>query len=335
MPTRPRFSLIIPARNAEATLRRALPGLGRPGRRNFEVIVVDDASTDGTAGLAGRYADRVIRLKSRRGPAGARNAGARAARSGILFFLDADVQATRRALALGFRALLRDPGLAAVFGSYDDRPPEKNFLSQFKNLFQHYVHQNAADEAVTFWAGCGAIRRKAFRAVGGFAETYGAPSIEDVELGYRLRAAGYRIGLLKSLQVTHWKRWTLSRLLRSDIRGRAVPWTRLAWARGLPRDLNFRFADRLSGLLTGLLLASLGGAVLRPVWAAPAAGSAVLLLVLNRRLYGFFLRQRGAAFAAASVLWHWFYLLYSSAVFVLWTPAALLHRLHPRTAAGD
>ena len=61
-----------------------------------------------------------------------------------------------------------NPDIAAVFGSYDDEPAEKNFLSQYKNLVHHYVHQQSSSEAVTFWAGCGAIRKEIFFSVGGF-----------------------------------------------------------------------------------------------------------------------------------------------------------------------
>ena len=324
---RPAVSVIIPAHNAGHTLARTLPVLGRPGRRDFELIVVDDASTDRTSALAEKFADRVIRLDGRRGPAEARNAGARMSRGDILFFVDADVQVRPNAAALVARVFGRNPGWDAIFGSYDDRPAETNFLSQFKNLFHHYVHQNTGEKASTFWAGCGAVRKKAFADVGGFSGTYAVPSIEDVELGYRLREKGKTVRLLKELQATHLKRWTFCRLVRSDIFGRAIPWTKLAWARGLPRDLNFRPVDRLSGILVWFLPVGLAAAALQPAGAGLAAGAGVLLLIINRPLYRFFLKKRGPVFAAAAVLWHWFYLLYSSAVFALWTPSCLLRKI--------
>jgi hypothetical protein len=217
--------------------------------------------------------------------------------------------------------------------AYDDRPAERNFLSQFKNLLHHFVHQNADEEARTFWTGCGAIRRKEFLEAGGFSETYALPSIEDVEFGYRLKGSGKTIRLLKALQVTHLKRWTFAGLLRSDIAGRAIPWTKLACARGLPRDLNFRLSDRLSAFLAWLLPLSLAASVLRPSWVIPAAGAAILLLLINRALYRFFLKKRGPWFAAGAVFWHWLYLLYASAVFILWAPACLVKRIFGRRPA--
>ena len=83
-----------------------------------------------------------------------------------------------------------DPGLVAVFGSYDDDPPADGAVSTFRNLLHHHVHQAAAGPASTFWAGLGALRRDAFLASGGFDERrYPASSVEDIELGMRLSAA--------------------------------------------------------------------------------------------------------------------------------------------------
>ena len=110
--------------------------------------------------------------------------------------------------------LQSDPGLAAVIGSYDDAPADPRFLSQYRNLLHHYVHQTGHEDASTFWCGCGAIRRAVFLDTGGFNGGFGDPSIEDIEFGYRLRRAGRRIRLAKDVQVTHLKRWTAPSLLR-------------------------------------------------------------------------------------------------------------------------
>jgi hypothetical protein len=133
------------------------------------------------------------------------------------------------------------------------------------------------------------------RNAGGFSEAYTLPSIEDVELGYRLKA----------LKVTHLNRWTFAGLIRSNIAGRAIPWTRLACERGLPRDLNFRLADRLSALLVWLVPIGLAAGALWRFGILLAAGAAILLLFINRHLNRFFLKKRGLPFAAGAVFWHW------------------------------
>jgi cellulose synthase/poly-beta-1,6-N-acetylglucosamine synthase-like glycosyltransferase len=220
------------------------------------VIVVDDASTDETADVALELGARLLRLEQRGGPAGARNRGAEIARGEYLFFLDADVCAHRETVQQVADTFARDPGLDAVFGSYDARPTARNVVSQYRNLFHHFVHQHSGEEATTFWSGCGAIRRSVFEKMGGFSSGYGRPSIEDIELGRRLHQAGHRIMLNKSIQVTHMKRWTLWSMAKTDVLDRGIPWTELVLREGaMPNDLNLKYSQRLSVVLAyGLLL---------------------------------------------------------------------------------
>jgi len=70
----------------------------------------------------------------------------------------------------------------------------ENFLSQYKNLLHHFVHQGSSSDATTFWAGCAAVDRKVFVDIGGFdAARYDQPSIEDIEMGYRMLSQGHRV----------------------------------------------------------------------------------------------------------------------------------------------
>jgi hypothetical protein len=153
--------------------------------------------------------------------------------------------------------------------------------------------------------------------VGGFGSEFTRPSIEDIELGYRLLGAGYRIRLEKSLEVKHLKRWTLRSMLSSDIFDRALPWTRLLKRRTeIPEDLNLTRAARISAGLCWLLLVTIPVALLWP-WAwLLLALEAVALLALNARLYRYLLEKRGPLFMLGAIPLHWLYYLYSSAVFV-------------------
>ena len=188
------ISVIMPVYNGRALIVRSLSPLIDMLRRGelVEVIVVDDTSTDDTAVIAAGLGARVIPSGGRLGPGGARNVAAVQASGEILWFVDADVVVHEDAV-LQLRRAFAEPGVTAVFGSYDDRPPASNFLSQYKNLVHHFYHHRGRSEASTFWAGCGAVRKDAFLATGGFDMVrYTRPSIEDIELGYRLRAAGGR-----------------------------------------------------------------------------------------------------------------------------------------------
>jgi glycosyltransferase involved in cell wall biosynthesis len=329
-PNKVLVSIIIPAFNALDPLRAALPAIRASTFKDYELIVVDDDSTDGTGAFAEQYADRVLCQKSRSGPAQARNRGAAASRGAILLFLDADVLIPPDALTLVVKVMAENPGVAAIFGSYDDHPPETNFCSQYKNLFHHFIHQNANPEASTFWTGCGAIRREALVEAGGFPESYALAAIEDVDMGYALRERGRRIRLVKELQVAHLKPWSLLSLVRTDILHRAIPWARLACARGLPRDLNFKLADRVGGVLSCALVLCLPLFWFWPYLLVLAAACSLSLLAINCRLYYFFRAKRGLSFALRAILFHWFYLFYSSCTFAL---VALAARLWPRCAA--
>jgi len=318
------ISVIVPVHNGGDNFRRCLSGLMAVVPPPKEIIVVADGDTDGSGLLAQEFGVQVLSIPGPGGPARARNLGARAACSDILFFVDADVTLPTDALSQVAAAFTREPDLAAVFGSYDDEPAAPNFLSQYKNLFHHYVHQTAREDACTFWGACGAIRREVFLAVGGFYEQYRRPSIEDIELGYRLWQAGKRIRLCKTLQVKHLKRWGVISLLKADFYYRALPWTQLILRqRRLPNDLNLRLSSRLSTLLTyGLLVAAVSG------WWWPGAlviaGVIVLLLLaLNLPVYRFFWRKRGLWFAVRTVPWHWLYYFYSGLAFALGVVASV------------
>jgi GT2 family glycosyltransferase len=317
-----RLSVVVPVYNDRTSLARCLAALGASAATDVELIVVDDASTDDSAAVAVLRGARVLRLTGNAGPAAARNHGARQARGAILFFVDADVVVAPGALERVIAALSTRPDVAAVFGSYDADPPAGGIISRYKNLLHHFVHQAAAVEASTFWAGCGAIRRAAFEDIGGFDERrFRRPSIEDIDLGYRLRRAGYRILLDKGLQATHLKRWTFASLVRTDVMSRALPWSRLILESGvLVDDLNLSRDQRLSAVLVVVAAGCLALAPFRPALAAVSAGALLGVGVLNRRLYAFFARRGGLLFAAACVLLHWLYFLYSGLTYMgVWT----------------
>jgi hypothetical protein len=206
----------------------------------------------------------------------------------------------------------------AIFGSYDDAPAAAGLVARYKNLFHHYVHQRSAASARSFWAGCGAVRRAAFLAVGGFDERrYPRPSIEDIEMGYRLADAGYRIRFRPDLTVKHLKAWTLRGLVRSDVVDRGVPWTELMLRRGrIPDELNVRWRERVSVAAAWLLIGCLAASPWLPLLLLPAAACAIWLAVAHFDLYRFLARRESLGFALASVPLHWLYLAYCGVAFV-------------------
>lgn len=290
--------------------------------------MVADGDTDGSWQLAEALGATVIRLPLKGGPARARNLGAAAATGNILYFVDADVAIPPKSIGRVVKFFEQASEVAALVGSYDDLPGAENFLSQYKNLLHHFVHQSACEEASTFWGACGAIRREAFFTVGGFDERYRQPSVEDIDLGYRLKAQGYRIHLCKSLQVKHLKRWEWFSLLKADIAYRALPWTSLIHRdRHLRNDLNLDASSRICAILIWCMIAVLAAGLGSLLSLTIATGMALVLLVCNASLYRFFVRKRGWWFTLRAIPWHWFYYVYSSLSFAIGTVDYWLERV--------
>jgi GT2 family glycosyltransferase len=272
------LTVVIPATNAPPTLGRCLAALGCSGEPHVVEVVLDPRAA---------------------GPAAARNAGVARTRGDIVVFVDADVEVHPDALTRLREALDRDAGVDAVFGSYDDRPAAGALVSRFRNLLHHHVHTTSPGPATTFWAGLGAVRREAFEAVGGFdARRYPRPSIEDIELGMRLHAAGRRITLDPRARGTHLKRWTLGSMLRTDLGARGAPWVALRLERGGDGAgaLNLSWRHRLAA---GAAIAAVVGAASGRPRVTVAALAA--MIAPNARFYVLLARRGGARLALAGV----------------------------------
>jgi len=305
---RPVLSVIVPVRNGEMYLPASLAALcsSELPRDCWELIVVDDSSRDGSVEVAHRYADRVIRLTDgAQGPGFARNRGAEVARGRVLMFVDADVCVHPDALSLAFNTLQAESDVSAAFGCYDSTPPATGLISQYRNLLHRYVHLRDAGEAVTFWAGCGAMRKDVFYRAGGFDESPDSRAIEDIELGYRVSEQGHRIVLRPGIQGSHLKRWTLWNMVITDVRYRGIPWMRLLKSR---RDrpsgsLNVRTSEKACTLLAAIGVSAVSVWLWTGLtaWLAMGAATIPAILVLNAPLLAWFARQRGVRFAASTI----------------------------------
>ena len=218
--------------------------------------------------IASRAGATVIRTGDQPlGPARARNLAASRSEADILVFVDSDVVVAPEAIEqlvepLTKRSSDSQPSVSASFGSYDDCPASDRVTAVYANLRHHLTHQQANGEASTFWAGLGAVRREAFNSVGGFSTAYDRPSIEDIELGMRLRRAGHRIRLIHAAQGKHLKDWTLRELWRTDIFARAIPWAHLMLSGdGLIGDLNGSMAQRASAICVAGVAACFAAAI--------------------------------------------------------------------------
>jgi len=325
-------SVIVPFHHNLEYLERCLRALASvpPG---VEVIVVSDGAPESCVATARRYGARVVHRDTCSGPAVARNYAAASASGEILIFVDADVVVAEGAVAALIARFNERPDIAAIFGSYDDDPHAQGFFSQYKNLAHAFVHRAAAGDVPTFWTGFGGIRADVFRAVRGFDENYARPCIEDIELGRRLTASGHRVIIDPSLQACHLKRWTFVSMVRSDVRDRGIPWTRLILQSGqFPSTLNIDRRSRASVALcwAGAICAALALVDVR--WLIASAALFAVTLWMNRGVYQFLAERRGSTFAVRGAAVHLLYHLYNGVSFVIgvaahcWTPRSGLER---------
>jgi len=277
----PTLAVVVPATDGPPTLERCIAAIESGERRPDEVVVQREPAGSG--------------------PAAARNTGAAAAGSDIVVFVDSDVEVHPDALERIASRFAGDPGLDAIFGAYDEDPADPGLTSRYRNLLHHHVHTGAAGEAETFWAGLGAVRRKSFEATGGFdAAAFPEPSVEDIELGMRLRQGGGRIVLDPEIRGRHLKAWSPGSMVATDFGRRGVPWARLLLRSGSSSTaLNLGWRQRASAAASVALLISL--LARRPRLAASAL---LASLALDRKLYALLARRGGPKLLAAGVGLH-------------------------------
>jgi GT2 family glycosyltransferase len=233
-----------------------------------------------------------------------------------IVFIDADVAVHSDTLSRFAAVGAEDSGVVAIVGSYDETPPAPDFLSQYRNLMHRHTHLTGGGAAHSFWAGCGAVRRAAFVAAGGFDEArYHRPQIEDIELGYRLRDRGGRILVRPEIQATHLKRWTLRHSVRTDLWDRGVPWVRLLLERNIllrASTLNLKAGERSKTALVALSLLLMMDALVSGKRGLVVVATVLLIAVAvsNWRQVAWLARRRGPWFALlAAFMSVWYYLI--------------------------
>ena len=325
-------TVIVPVHNGGADLSRCIDAIRAATGDSSELILVDDASSDGAVELARKSRPwiRVLRTgDSPVGPGVARNLAAASARGTWIVFVDADVlvhpDAIRRLLA-PLQKAGPDAAIAATIGSYDDQPEARGIAATYANLRHHLVHQQARNPVPGFWTGLGAVRRDAFHSVGGFDAAFGRPSIEDVEFGLRLSAIERTIEVVPEANGTHLKAWTAIGLWKTDLFARGIPWGRaIATHPALASALNGSPRARIAILsisisaLSAVLAIVAGAAGLGP--AAIAFGVVALVglgawVLVEHELFGLMARHRGRATAIGGLGFH--------AIHHLTVPAACL-----------
>ncbi len=199
----PAISVIIPVYNGEKTIAECISAVFNSTFNDFEIIVVNDGSTDNTLDILRRFPIRIY-SQDNQGPASARNLGADKAKSDILFFLDADVILEPSSLLIAIEAF-KDPQVNIVNGIYHKTPANPSFITEYKALFEYYCFtvEEKSDEYKVFLGRCAGIRKSAFEKVNGYDTKYTFASVEQEELGFRL-SKFFNLKLEPGIQGKHY-----------------------------------------------------------------------------------------------------------------------------------
>ena len=197
------ISIIIPAYNAAKFIDKCLSSIRSSKYDKYEIIVVDDCSTDNTVEVANSYGVKIIKLEKNTGPAYARNEGAKFASGNILFFADSDVEFYQNTLNQ-IAKLFQNDDIHVATGIYSNEPANKGITPLYKALFMYYHFTKSPVENYNiFSASCGAIRKDTFIQIGGFnSNIKWGLDLENDEFGYRINKL-YKNPVIPEIQVKH------------------------------------------------------------------------------------------------------------------------------------
>jgi glycosyltransferase involved in cell wall biosynthesis len=211
------LSIIIPNRNGAATIEQCLAAVFASCHDNFEVIVVDDCSTDDSVARITNFPCRLFRLPSHGGASQARNTGARQALGEIIFFLDADCLPNADTFRLAEDSARRLGPSVIIGGTYTRLPADSSFFSIFQSIYINYCESKHPEDPDYIATHAMVINTDTFWKIGGFQEHF-LPILEDVEFSHRARRAGFRLTMNPLLLVRHIFNFTLRRSLANAVR---------------------------------------------------------------------------------------------------------------------
>jgi len=310
-----RLSVIIPNRNGEKTIGLCLEALFSSDHDSFEVIVVDDCSTDNSVAIIKQFPCTLVRSQQHQGAAGARNRGARHSAGEVLFFIDADCLVQKNTLATAEQTAKQQGRDVIIGGTYTCRPFDQYFFSLFQSVFIHFSELKNCLNPDYVAAHAMVISADTFRNSGGFPDDF-LPIIEDVEFSHRLRRRGYSLKMEPKLQVRHiFQYGSLADSMKNGFL-KSKYWTIYSLGN---RDLltdsgTASLALKINVLFFVLVLISV--AVYAVVFNVILLFWALMLLLLNtfinRKLFALFFKTGGLFFALRAAMYYM--LLYPLAV---------------------
>jgi glycosyltransferase involved in cell wall biosynthesis len=300
----PHISVIVPTHNSKQTIAECLAAIKKSLYADYELLVVDCASDDGTDVISRRYTDKVILLAAGATRNDARSRGFKESRGEIIVNVDSDVIIKEDALSKIAEYFNRHRETAALTGILSKKIPQRDFFSQYKNLYMHYIF-SALPESVSFLYGSLYALRSSF-AIPKYA---GIKLADDTALGQELHAHGIQIDLVKELEVTHLKKYTFLSFLKNDFQ---IPfdWAMIfliyrGWKQVGGKEGGFAHASRkqlISVLLAPVILILAGSTCFGYNCLLLLIPLSIFWVTLNARFFSFLIKEKGLIFGALGIL---------------------------------
>ncbi|HKZ87370.1 MAG TPA: glycosyltransferase [Anaerolineae bacterium] len=304
----PSISVVVCSYNGARTLRDCLEGLRKLEYPSFEVIVVDDGSTDGTAAMANEYGFRVIST-AQRGLSNARNTGMEAATGEIVAYIDDDARPDPHWLTY-LAATFLNTAHAGVGGPNLASLDDGLVAECIANVPGNPVHILLSDREAEHIPGCNmAVRKACLEAIGGFDPQYRVAG-DDVDVCWRLQQRGWTLGFSPAAVVWHHRRNSARAYWKQQYGyGRAEALLEAKWPEKYNDAGHLTWAGRVYSKGLALMLGR-AGRIYHGVW-----GSAPF-----QSLY----RPASSVLASLPLMPEWYLvsavLFVMSALGILWTP---------------
>ncbi len=261
----PRLSIVIPVYNAQKYLERSLASIYMSSFKDFEVIIVNDGSTDNTAEIINNFPiNTLINFNTNKGLAAARNEGANKATGEIILFIDSDIVLKGDTLSK-ISAHFQDDQCQCVIGLYSKTHPNPDVFSNYKNMWIRFTYLTSPEYVNWFFTAIGAIRKDVWDKSGYFDPKFNIKTGgSDIDFGFRLYSQGIKILLDKNIDVIHLKKFNLVSLVKNDFL-RSFGYIKLALnynqsladiaKSGIANAQNsFAISTILAGIISGIII---------------------------------------------------------------------------------
>jgi glycosyltransferase involved in cell wall biosynthesis len=295
---RNKVSVVVPCFNSEKTLGKCIDALlNQKFSGDFEIVMVDDGSTDTTAEIIKKNKKIRYIFQKNSGPAKARNNGWKQAVGDIIVFTDSDCVPEENWLKLMVSSFKLSNNIGAVGGAYGKTVNSESLLANLIGEEIKFRYKNIGKYTDAHGSYSLAVRKNILERIGGYNEFYPVATAEDWDLCYRIQAAGYKIYFNQKAKVGHHHPTKLIKYLKTQFRH---GFYRVKLYKDNPERV---MGDKYSGnakyivVFSGLFLLFLVLCIFYRQFVLPLMISFFALMILNSRMFFYLKKKKGFVFA--------------------------------------